>query len=102
MNRLPGGRTQTADAGPAAGEGEVEQPLPERRVRLLGDPPAAVAVRVQVVHHLPHVGVDVPEKLEGKLDFILLIYMVTHLLAKLGSRLFHPLSVMEKDHPTIW
>ena len=99
---LPGGGSQAANTGPAAGERKVEEPLPEGGVRLLGDLPAAVAVRVQVVHHLPHVGVDVPEKLEGKLDFILLIYMVTHLLAKLGSRLFHPLSVMEKDHPTIW
>ena len=59
---LPGGGSQAANTGPAAGEREVEEPLPEGGVRLLGDLPAAVAVRVQVVHHLPHVGVHVPEQ----------------------------------------
>ena len=34
--------------------------VPECGVGLLGHPPPAVAVGVQVVHHLPHVGVHVP------------------------------------------
>ena len=41
--------------------------LPECGVGLLGHPPSAVAVRVQVVHHLPHVGVHVPAE-QGKIS----------------------------------